>query len=44
VRGGCPYADEAWVADVAMQLGLEVTLRPRGRPKKQAAEQAAKGS
>ena len=29
---GCPYGDDAWVADVAVQLGLKSTLRPRGRP------------
>ncbi|MFZ5829677.1 MAG: hypothetical protein ACOY3P_06300, partial [Planctomycetota bacterium] len=28
-----PYGDPAWVADVAKRLGLEWTLRPRGRPK-----------
>jgi putative transposase len=31
---GCPYGDDAWVANVAEQLGLQTTLRPRGRPKK----------
>jgi len=30
----CPYGNEAWAATTAKQLGLESTLRPRGRPKK----------
>lgn len=33
-RKGCPYGDDAWVAEVADQLGLKSTLRPRGRPPK----------
>jgi putative transposase len=32
---GTPYGDKAWVKDVAEQLGLQSTLRPRGRPAKQ---------
>jgi putative transposase len=31
-RRGSPYGDEAWATDVAEQLGLRSTLRPRGRP------------
>jgi putative transposase len=31
---GTPYGDKAWVKDVAVQLGLQSTLRPRGRPAK----------
>jgi putative transposase len=34
VERGQPYGAEAWVRTVAAQLGLESTLRPRGRPKK----------
>jgi putative transposase len=34
-RRGRPYGDEAWVEDVATQLGLQSTLRPRGRPTKE---------
>jgi putative transposase len=34
-RRGCPYGDEAWAAGVAQQLGLQCTLRPRGRPAKE---------
>jgi putative transposase len=33
-RRGAPYGDEAWTASVAEQLGLQSTLRPRGRPAK----------
>ena len=32
---GTPYGDEAWVAGVAKELGLQSTLRPRGRPVKE---------
>lgn len=32
---GTPYGDEKWVAITSKQLGLESTLRPRGRPKKE---------
>lgn len=34
-RRSCPYGDEAWVAEVAEQLGLQSTLRARGRPARQ---------
>jgi putative transposase len=30
---GQPYGDDAWVRRMAKRLGLESTLRPRGRPK-----------
>jgi putative transposase len=30
---GQPYGDDAWVKRTARRLGLESTLRPRGRPK-----------
>ena len=29
-----PYGSSAWVDETATRLGLELTLRPRGRPKK----------
>jgi putative transposase len=32
---GCPYGDEAWVQGMADQLGLQSTLRARGRPTKE---------
>lgn len=30
---GQPYGNETWVSRTALQLGLESTLRPRGRPR-----------
>ena len=33
VRRGCPFGDASWVETTARRLGLESTLRPRGRPK-----------
>ena len=35
VLRGRPYGDEAWEASTAKKLGLEFTLRDRGRPRKQ---------
>ncbi len=32
---GRPFGDEAWTARTAARLGLEYTVNPRGRPKKQ---------
>ena len=37
---GCPYGGELWVRDTARTLGLESTLRPRGRPAKKSEEEA----
>ncbi len=34
VRRGAPFGDGNWVRRVAYDLGLEATLRPRGRPPK----------
>jgi putative transposase len=34
VRRGRPFGDETWTKITAKQLGLESTLRPRGRPRK----------
>lgn len=31
---GTPYGSKAWTSEVARQLGLHGTMRPRGRPKK----------
>jgi putative transposase len=31
---GCPFGGAAWQQQVGRRLGLEYTLRPRGRPKK----------
>lgn len=33
VQKGRPFGSETWVARMAKRLGLESTLRPRGRPK-----------
>jgi putative transposase len=34
VQRGTPFGNEDWVATTASRLGLEASLRPRGRPKK----------
>ena len=34
VRRGSPFGSERWQGRVAKRLGLQFTLRPRGRPKK----------
>jgi putative transposase len=34
VQRGRPVGTAAWVAKAATRLGLEGTLRPRGRPRK----------
>jgi putative transposase len=38
VRRRRPYGDSAWAEQVAVQLGLEASLRPRGRPRKKTPE------
>jgi REP-associated tyrosine transposase len=38
IRRKRPYGDEGWTKTVAGELGLEASLRPRGRPRKQPAE------
>jgi REP-associated tyrosine transposase len=38
VRRGQPYGGEDWVRATAARLGLESTLRPRGRPKQEASD------
>ena len=35
IQRGNPYGDEAWSDRMVRKLGLETTLRPRGRPRKQ---------
>ena len=32
---GLPFGDASWVARLAKKLGLDLTIRPRGRPRKQ---------
>jgi len=34
IRRGKPYGDEEWATQAARELGLESSLRPRGRPRK----------
>ena len=34
VGRSCPFGSDAWVGRIARRLGLESTLRPRGRPRK----------
>ncbi|MCE9525031.1 MAG: transposase [Planctomycetales bacterium] len=34
IQRGSPYGDEAWADKSVRKLGLETTLRPRGRPRK----------
>jgi putative transposase len=31
---GLPYGDENWVQQLAKKLNLDLTIRPRGRPRK----------
>ena len=40
IRRRRPYGDAAWMQGTARQMGLEASLRPRGRPPKKAAGQA----
>jgi putative transposase len=35
IRRGTPFGSEAWVRRTASRLGLEASLRPRGRPRKE---------
>ena len=41
LRRGRPFGDSAWMEQTACRLGLEASLRPRGRPKKAATESAS---
>lgn len=34
IHRGCPFGDDRWVKNSVVRLGLESTVRPRGRPKK----------
>lgn len=34
INRGCPFGSETWTIRTAERLGLESTLRPRGRPRK----------
>ena len=33
VARGCPYGADSWVQAVVQRLGLQSTIRPRGRPR-----------
>ena len=35
VNRGCPFGETAWSDRIVARLGLESTLRPQGRPRKQ---------
>jgi putative transposase len=39
IRRRRPYGEETWTQQTARQMGLEASLRPRGRPRKQAARE-----
>ncbi|HTU25127.1 MAG TPA: transposase [Pirellulales bacterium] len=41
VATGLPYGGDAWVHRLARRLELDLAIRPRGRPKKQAASEPA---
>lgn len=43
IQRGRPYGNNAWITRAAAKLGLESTLRPRGRPRKPE-EEGEKGS
>jgi putative transposase len=38
VKRGTPFGSAAWIAKTAARLGLQSTLRPRGRPRKATSE------
>jgi REP-associated tyrosine transposase len=44
VNRSTPFGSASWTVNTAEQLGLESTLRPRGRPRKDPDEKEAKGT
>ena len=38
VRRGTPFGNDSWIEMISRKLGLESTVRPRGRPRKQRKE------
>ena len=34
IKRGAPFGDDKWTEKASQKLGLQITLRPRGRPKK----------
>src|SRR5262249_12848097 len=41
VQRGQPFGSESWVRRTVARLGLAVAMRPRGRPRKQAAKKGS---
>jgi putative transposase len=41
VQRNRPFGDDSWMVDTARRLGLQASLRPLGRPRKAAPEQAS---
>ena len=41
LRRGRPFGDAVWIEKTAQRLGLEASLRPRGRPRQQEADQVS---
>jgi putative transposase len=35
VQRGCPFGEALWSDQMVRRLGLEMTIRPHGRPRKQ---------
>ncbi len=35
VQRGCPFGEQTWSDEMVARLGLQTTVRPHGRPKKQ---------
>jgi len=44
VNRSCPFGEEAWCDSVVAKFGLESTIRPQGRPKKNKNENGQKSS
>ncbi len=40
IKRGSPFGEETWVEAIARRLDLESTLRPRGRPRKEAKKES----
>ena len=34
IKRGCPLGNDRWIKAASQRYGLQITLRPRGRPKK----------
>ena len=42
IQRGRPFGDAPWMIKTAEELGIESSLRPRGRPRKEQAEESQK--